>query len=80
MAAAPQTVVGGVYADLFGDMRTRGRAMALYMAVCFFIHIQIYLCDSNSNSNYTGFKFWANYWTYYFWLLSQVWLAMDFPY
>lgn len=34
MAAAPQTVVGGVYADLFEDLRTRGRAMALYMAVC----------------------------------------------
>lgn len=34
MAAAPQTVVGGVYADLFSDLRSRGRAMALYMSVC----------------------------------------------
>lgn len=33
MAAAPQTVVGGVYADLFSDLKSRGRAMALYMAV-----------------------------------------------
>ena len=33
MAAAPQTVVGGVYADLFSDLRSRGRAMALYMSV-----------------------------------------------
>lgn len=33
MAAAPQTVVGGVYADLFSDLRIRGRAMALYMSV-----------------------------------------------
>ncbi|KAJ5247482.1 major facilitator superfamily domain-containing protein, partial [Penicillium chermesinum] len=36
MAAAPQTVVAGVYADLFEDMRTRGRAMALYMAASSF--------------------------------------------
>lgn len=34
VAAAPQTVVGGVYADLFSDLRTRGRAMAMYMSVC----------------------------------------------
>lgn len=33
MAAAPQTVVGGLYADLFSDLRSRGRAMALYMSV-----------------------------------------------
>lgn len=33
MAAAPQTVSGGVYADMFSDMRSRGRAMALYMSV-----------------------------------------------
>jgi MFS family permease len=35
MAAAPQTVSGGVYADMFSDMRSRGRAMALYMSVCY---------------------------------------------
>lgn len=33
MGAAPQTVVGGLYADLFSDLRSRGRAMAFYMAV-----------------------------------------------
>jgi MFS family permease len=32
--AAPQTVVGGIYADLFFDLRSRGRAMAMYMSVC----------------------------------------------
>lgn len=32
--AAPQTVVGGVYADMFTDARTRGRAMVSYMSVC----------------------------------------------
>jgi MFS family permease len=32
--AAPQTVVGGVYADMFSDERTRGRAMVSYMSVC----------------------------------------------
>lgn len=36
MAAAPQTVVGGVYADLFSDLRSRGRAMALYMSASSF--------------------------------------------
>lgn len=34
MGAAPQTVIGGVYADLFSDRRSRGRAMAFYMSVC----------------------------------------------
>lgn len=33
MAAAPQTVVGGVYADMFSDLRSRGRAMCFYMSV-----------------------------------------------
>ena len=33
-AAAPQTVVGGLYADMFFDERTRGRAMVSYMSVC----------------------------------------------
>ncbi|EPS25419.1 hypothetical protein PDE_00352 [Penicillium oxalicum 114-2] len=32
MAAAPQTVSGGVYADMFSNMKSRGRAMALYMS------------------------------------------------
>lgn len=32
--AAPQTVVGGMYADMFFDERTRGRAMVTYMSVC----------------------------------------------
>ncbi|KAJ5793804.1 hypothetical protein N7457_000403 [Penicillium paradoxum] len=36
VAAAPQTVVGGIYADLFSDLRTRGRAMAMYMSACSF--------------------------------------------
>ncbi|KAJ5826913.1 hypothetical protein N7447_003676 [Penicillium robsamsonii] len=36
VGAAPQTVVGGIYADLFFDMRTRGRAMAMYMSACSF--------------------------------------------
>lgn len=34
MGAAPQTIVGGVYADLFCDLRSRGRAMCFYMSVC----------------------------------------------
>ncbi|KAJ5664174.1 MFS multidrug transporter [Penicillium longicatenatum] len=36
MAAAPQTVVGGVFSDLFNDTKSRGRAMALYMAASSF--------------------------------------------
>ncbi|PLN83849.1 MFS multidrug transporter [Aspergillus taichungensis] len=34
--AAPQTVVGGLYADLFADQRIRGRVMAFYMAASSF--------------------------------------------
>ncbi|KAH8691675.1 putative MFS multidrug transporter [Talaromyces proteolyticus] len=34
--AAPQTVVGGLYADLFSDARTRGRAMVTYMSASSF--------------------------------------------
>lgn len=33
VGSAPQTVVSGVYADLFSDLRSRGRAMAMYMSV-----------------------------------------------
>lgn len=33
VASAPITVVGGVYADIFNDPTTRGRAMALFLAV-----------------------------------------------
>ncbi|KAJ6018694.1 hypothetical protein N7522_000761 [Penicillium canescens] len=36
MGAAPQTVIGGVYADLFFDLRSRGRAMAFYMSAASF--------------------------------------------
>ncbi|GAM34044.1 hypothetical protein TCE0_015r01373 [Talaromyces pinophilus] len=34
--AAPQTVVGGMYADMFFDGRTRGRAMVTYMSAASF--------------------------------------------
>ncbi|KAL4894702.1 major facilitator superfamily domain-containing protein [Aspergillus ambiguus] len=34
--SAPQTVVGGVYADLFSDARMRGRMMAAYMSATSF--------------------------------------------
>lgn len=33
-AACPISVVGGVYADILNDPVTRGRAMAMFMAVC----------------------------------------------
>jgi multidrug resistance protein len=36
MASAPITVVGGLYADIFHDPRTRGRAMAYFMAATTF--------------------------------------------
>lgn len=32
--ATPISVIGGVYADLYVDQRTRGRATAIYTAVC----------------------------------------------
>ncbi|RAK99436.1 MFS transporter [Aspergillus ibericus CBS 121593] len=36
MGAAPQTVVGGVYADMFSTPRARGRVMTFYMAAASF--------------------------------------------
>lgn len=33
-ASSPISVTGGVYADLYADPVSRGRAMALFMAVC----------------------------------------------
>ena len=33
-ASSAITVTGGVYADLYDDPVTRGRAMAFFMAVC----------------------------------------------
>ncbi|KAA8651700.1 MFS transporter [Aspergillus tanneri] len=36
MGSAPQTVVGGIYADLFEERRSRGRAMLLYMSASSF--------------------------------------------
>ncbi|KAB8222312.1 major facilitator superfamily domain-containing protein [Aspergillus novoparasiticus] len=36
MGAAPQTVIGGVYADMFSDLRGRGRVMAFYMSAASF--------------------------------------------
>ncbi|KAF7588707.1 hypothetical protein BBP40_005308 [Aspergillus hancockii] len=36
MGAAPQTVIGGVYADMFSDLRSRGRVMAFYMSAASF--------------------------------------------
>ena len=42
-ASSPTTVVGGLYADIFSDPKTKGRSMAGYMAVryspCFGIQI-----------------------------------------
>jgi MFS family permease len=32
-ASSPNTIVGGVYADIYGDPVTRGRAMAVFMGV-----------------------------------------------
>ncbi|KAE8152309.1 major facilitator superfamily domain-containing protein [Aspergillus avenaceus] len=36
MGSAPQTVIGGVYADMFSDIRSRGRVMAFYMSAASF--------------------------------------------
>lgn len=48
MAAAPQTVSGGVYADMFSDMRSRGRAMALYMSVSTTPQQSVHINQANS--------------------------------
>ena len=38
-ASSPISVIGGVYADIYGDPVTRGRAMAVFMAVSNFLPI-----------------------------------------
>jgi predicted MFS family arabinose efflux permease len=35
-ASSPVSVTGGIYADIYDDPVTRGRAMAMFMGVCFF--------------------------------------------
>lgn len=32
-ASAPIAIVAGIFADIYGDPRTRGRGMAVFMAV-----------------------------------------------
>ena len=34
-ASAPIAIVTGIIADIYGDPRTRGRSMGVFMAVCF---------------------------------------------
>lgn len=43
-AACPVSVVGGLYADIFSDPVTRGRAMAMFMAVCSCATLLIGMC------------------------------------
>lgn len=54
MGAAPQTVIGGVYADVFAGGRTRGRAMVCYMSVCSLWLCMSGLLMSNANDGIAG--------------------------
>lgn len=75
--AAPQTVVGGLYADLFADQRTRGRVMAFYMAVCYALHI----CTGLFGVNFqTGLQLWTHYWPDHLRVCRPVRLEVDVPY
>lgn len=42
-ASAPITIVGGIYADIYDDPVSRGRAMALFMAVSNHTFVNFYL-------------------------------------
>lgn len=50
-AGAPNAIVAGILADVYGDPRTRGRAFAVFMAVSYFRHISSISRDS-ANSAY----------------------------
>ena len=56
MASSPIAVVGGLYADVFGDPVVRGRAMAVFMAVSWSIHFQASLVLTYV----TGYNVWTN--------------------
>jgi MFS family permease len=64
--AAPQTVVGGIYADLFFDRRTRGRAMAMYMSVC----DQLPRVELLVLIYFSGLQFWSHSRPDYLWMLD----------
>lgn len=70
--AAPQTVVGGLYADMFFDERTRGRAMVSYMSVG-----DLSLDTCALLMELEGWKFRSNYGTDYFRVFCSIWLEMD---
>ncbi|EAW11088.1 putative MFS multidrug transporter [Aspergillus clavatus NRRL 1] len=74
MGAAPQTVVGGIYADMFFDLRERGRVMAFYMASASFGPIL--------GPIISGFASPAYGWRWTFWIASMVagfaWLGLIF--
>lgn len=74
MGAAPQTVVGGVYADMFSDLRSRGRAMALYMSVC--AGGLLFPTNTRHLIVLLGFKFRSHHWPDHFRLLYSVRVAM----
>jgi MFS family permease len=76
MGAAPQTVIGGVYADMFVDLRSRGRAMAGYMSVCFAEHIDS-ISSFRALTKRVGCELWPYSRAHYLWVLCQIWLAVD---
>lgn len=54
-AAAPQTVVGGLYADMFSDLRARGRAMAMYMSVWRILQVDHHIKYRDPNTIFLGY-------------------------
>lgn len=68
MGAAPQTVIGGAYADVF-EAKARGRAMAFYMAVCQSVSVFAL--------TFPGSELWADYRPYYIWVCVSAWLEVD---
>ncbi|KAL4914672.1 major facilitator superfamily domain-containing protein [Aspergillus aurantiobrunneus] len=59
MGAAPQTVIGGAYADVF-EKRARGRAMAFYMAAASFGPILGPIVSGFASEHGWRWSFWAD--------------------
>ncbi|KAL4787024.1 major facilitator superfamily domain-containing protein [Aspergillus varians] len=59
MGAAPQTVIGGAYADVF-EARARGRAMAFYMAAASFGPILGPIVSGFASEHGWRWSFWAD--------------------
>lgn len=50
-ASAPNALVAGILSDIYGDPRSRGRAMAWFMAVSRTFYVSPLVLDANGSSS-----------------------------